>query len=725
MAKKIKNNVLTSIEISEEVRQNWTKILDVVAKIINVPVALIMKVHERDIEVFTKSDNEENPYERGETAKLDTGLYCETVMDSKRELLVPDALKDPKWDHNPDIELGMISYLGFPLLWPTGQIFGTICVLDDKENAYSDIYRELLGKFRDAVQMHLAIMCNQELLQQEVSERKLIEKELLKSEEKFRDLYENAPNAYFSVGNDSIIRSCNRRAEELIGYTKKELIGRPVFELYADTPDGKAKAGGVFKKFTAGEAINDVELQMQRSDNTNVWISLSVNTILDKDGKIFESRSIVVDITDRKRAEEKEEHLTNVLKAIRNVNQLITKEKNPDRLIKGACENLIETRSYHSAWIALLDENQKLSMYAEAGLGDSFLPMVKQFKLGELTDCAKRTIVQSAVVVNEDPSSSCLDCPLSANYSGKGAFSVKLENEGKVYGIASVSVPRNLVTDAEEQDLFKEVADDIAFALHTIGIEEERNQAEEKLKEYSERLEEMIEELKDAQEELVRKEKLAVLGQLSGGVGHELRNPLGVINNAVYYLKTILTDADETTKEYLDMISSEVQNSEKIVSDLLDFSRIKPSEREETEISEMIDGVRKRHAPPENVKITVDITEDLPPVYVDPRQIGQVLDNLITNAYQAMPEGGELNIESKKVKNKVHILFKDTGSGISKENMKKLFEPLFTTKARGIGMGLSVSKNLAESNSGRIEIESEEGKGSTFTIILPTRGGKS
>lgn len=136
------------------------------------------------------------------------------------------------------------------------------------------------------------------------------------SEEKFRDLYENAPGAYFSVGTDSIIRSCNRRAEELIGYTKEEMIGRSMFELYADTPEGKAKAEKVFKKFMAGEAANDVELKIKRSDNTDVWVSLSENTIVDKDGKIVESRSMIVDITDRKRVEEERVRLIGEMKEI-------------------------------------------------------------------------------------------------------------------------------------------------------------------------------------------------------------------------------------------------------------------------------------------------------------------------------------------------------------------------------------------------------------------------
>ena len=273
----------------------------------------------------------------------------------------------------------------------------------------------------------------------------------------------------------------------------------------------------------------------------------------------------------------------------------------------------------------------------------------------------------------------------------------------------------------------------IAFGVYAQFSITERKRAEEALKEHSERLEEMVEqrtkELRDAQEELIRKERLAVLGELAGGVGHELRNPLGVISNAIYYLQTTLPDADETTKEYLEMISSEVRHGEKIVSDLLDLSRTKPAEREEIAVSDLVAQVLEKQPPPQKVKVTTKTASDLPPLFVDPRQVGQVLVNLVTNAYQAMPEGGRLTISAQGEKGQVYLSISDTGCGISKEKMKRVFEPLFTTKARGIGLGLAVSKNLMEVNGGSIEAESpsaplrtgEEGKGSTFTMILPTK----
>ncbi len=264
---------------------------------------------------------------------------------------------------------------------------------------------------------------------------------------------------------------------------------------------------------------------------------------------------------------------------------------------------------------------------------------------------------------------------------------------------------------------------------------------EKALKQYSEHLEEMVEErtreLRAVQERLVRREKLAVLGQLAGGVAHELRNPLGVISNAIYFLQMTLSDASETTREYLDIVSSEVRGAEKIVSDLLNLSRTRAAEKEKIAVSALVSQMLEKRPPPEDVEVTTQIPSDLPPVFVDPRQMGQVLGNLATNAYQAMPEGGRLTIAATVSSDQfpisnlqspipnlqslisIFITITDTGCGIPEENLEKIFEPLFTTRAKGIGLGLAVSRSLVETNGGSIEVQSEEGQGSTFTVRLP------
>lgn len=193
-------------------------------------------------------------------------------------------------------------------------------------------------------------------------------------------------------------------------------------------------------------------------------------------------KSLEIEAIERKRAEERIEHLNAVLLAIRNVSKIITRENDRGPLLKGICDSLVETRGYHNAWIVLLDGSGKFVTAVEAGLGDDFTPMLQRLTRGELTECARKTLRQREIVIVENPYSSCTDCPLARNYSGRGAITKRLEYGGKIYGLLSTSIPGDLVTDGEEQTLFEEVVADIAFALHSIEIEEERRLAEETLK---------------------------------------------------------------------------------------------------------------------------------------------------------------------------------------------------------------------------------------------------
>jgi PAS domain S-box-containing protein len=255
----------------------------------------------------------------------------------------------------------------------------------------------------------------------------------------------------------------------------------------------------------------------------------------------------------------------------------------------------------------------------------------------------------------------------------------------------------------------------------------ERKQAEETLQEYSTHLAadvvERTRELQVAQEQLIRQEKLAVLGQLAGGVGHELRNPLGVINNAVYYLKLVQPDANDKVRNYHVMIEQEVHTAQKIITDLLDFARVTTADRQPVSVPKIVQRTLERFPAPASVQVSIIIPADLPEAYTDPLHMEQVLGNLVVNACQAMPDGGKLTISATHHKKLLAIAVKDTGTGITPENMQKLFEPLFTTKITGIGLGLAVSKKLAEANGGRIDVRSKAGKGSTFTLYLPVKEG--
>ncbi|MDF1514218.1 MAG: ATP-binding protein [Anaerolineae bacterium] len=253
-----------------------------------------------------------------------------------------------------------------------------------------------------------------------------------------------------------------------------------------------------------------------------------------------------------------------------------------------------------------------------------------------------------------------------------------------------------------------------------------QKEAEELQKVYAEDLEKKVEvrttELREVQEQMLRREKLAALGQLAGSVSHELRNPLGVVKNAVYLLNMVLENPGAEIRKVLETLNEEVETMEKIVSDLLEFARTRSSTRHILNVNAVLKETLSRIQllDPSFIEVVLQLGENLSDILADPTQLGQVFGNLIQNGFQAMPSGGCLVIRTfMESPEWVGISITDTGVGISEANMAKLFEPLFTTKARGIGLGMVVVKTLVVEHGGMIEVESSEGQGSTFTVKLP------
>jgi len=170
-------NAKASPVITQEIFDKWQKKIDLMAQIIDVPVGLIMKVHSAEIEVFVSSHTDGNPYQKGDREELNIGLYCETVMATKKMLEVPNATIDEDWNRNPDIKLGMINYMGLPLLYPNGDLFGTVCILDSKQRKYSKLQMEILDHFKDSLEGDLQLECEEIHLNQVLKELKEIQTE--------------------------------------------------------------------------------------------------------------------------------------------------------------------------------------------------------------------------------------------------------------------------------------------------------------------------------------------------------------------------------------------------------------------------------------------------------------------------------------------------------------------------------------------------------------------
>jgi len=151
-------------EINELVTEKWQRIISLIARLVDVPAGLIMRIDDKNMQVFLKSENPENPYPEGGSDELGNGLYCETVIGTDRELLVANALEDKTWYQNPDVKLGMISYYGLPIKWPDEEKFGTICVLDCKTNPYNETFKELMKEFRLSIEKDLELLMSRETL---------------------------------------------------------------------------------------------------------------------------------------------------------------------------------------------------------------------------------------------------------------------------------------------------------------------------------------------------------------------------------------------------------------------------------------------------------------------------------------------------------------------------------------------------------------------------------
>ena len=228
-----------------------------------------------------------------------------------------------------------------------------------------------------------------------------------------------------------------------------------------------------------------------------------------------------------------------------------------------------------------------------------------------------------------------------------------------------------------------------------------------------------ITERKQMEQRLLRAERLAAIGELAAMVGHDLRNPLAGMGGAAYYLRTKLGPTiGSREKEMLEVIEQSIERSDKIVSDLLEYSGELRLESTVTDAKSITRETLTQIKVPTVIRV-VDSTENEPKISVDTEKMRRVFLNLIQNAFEAMPQGGTLTIASAKRNGNVQITFDDTGVGMTRELLERVWSPLFTTKAKGMGLGLPIAKRFVEGHRGSISVESQAGKGSTFTVTLP------
>ena len=293
------------MKVPSEIVGKWQEIVDLLAEIMHVPSALVMKVEPPNITVFLSSESKGNPYEQDEVSSLNTGLYCETVMKTRQPLLVPDALLEEEWKSNPDIKLGMISYLGFPIAWPDGHIFGTICVLDNKRNEYSEPYRKLLLQFREVLQADLRWLTELggELATQK-AHLKRAEAKLCQDEEELRRMTDAIPQTIIVLNPDGTVIYANRVALDYTGLSLDE-VRADDFRARVFHPDDVQRLREERHKALSSSVPFENEQRALGKDGKFRWFLIRYNPLLDETGNLIRWYATGTDIDDRKRNEDR------------------------------------------------------------------------------------------------------------------------------------------------------------------------------------------------------------------------------------------------------------------------------------------------------------------------------------------------------------------------------------------------------------------------------------
>ncbi|MBI2831934.1 MAG: PAS domain S-box protein, partial [Chloroflexi bacterium] len=224
---------------------------------------------------------------------------------------------------------------------------------------------------------------------------------------------------------------------------------------------------------------------------------------------------------------------------------------------------------------------------------------------------------------------------------------------------------------------------------------------------------------KEMQDKLVAYERLAAIGELSGGIAHELRNPLATLDSSIFLLKKILPDTDERVKTHLERMKASVKSCVNIIDSLLNLTQMREPNRQMHDLRKVVAALLSSRDVPRGVNVVQEFPAQSVMIKVDRYQLDIALGNIVTNALQALDGTGELRAVMRTDDGTAELAFIDDGPGIARENLNKMFQPLFTTKAKGIGLGLVITRMIVEKHGGTIQVKSEPGQGATFIVKLP------
>lgn len=503
----------------------------------------------------------------------------------------------------------------------------------------------------------------------DITESKRAEIALRASEERARTIVEHSPIGIATFGRNKLFLTANKTYCKILGYSEEEIKKM------------------TFKDLIFQENLEDYSRKMRALESGKLEVFSHEKRYRRKDGKVIECRAHV--------------------SAVKNG------RKKPSLFIV-EMEDISEQKIWEQE---LVQEKSKLESVTQS-IGAGLVTVNRDYRIEFANKFIKEqsgeiagTLCYKSLNSLDQP---CPNCGVKRVFGKEVAFDShehsSVDAKGRPCYIEVITTP---IKDANEN---------VVSAVEALIDITEKKWLQQELSEYSQGLEKLVEkrtqQLKDKEDQLVKTERLAAIGELAGMVGHDLRNPLSGVKNAAYYLKKNNATLDRTSMEMIDVIDDCVEYSNKIINDLLDYSRDVYLELEECSPKELVYETLAVLSVPTSITVVNKLPTE-PLIVVDRSKIERVFENLIKNAVDAMPKGGNITIDSCLVGDSMHFHFADTGAGIPDDVLPKIFLPLFTTKAKGMGFGLAICKRMVEAHNGTITVQTSKEKGTIFTVELP------
>jgi len=521
----------------------------------------------------------------------------------------------------------------------------------------------------------------------DITERKQAELALKESEDRYRTLFENSRDAIVIVTLGGRVIDVNQSFSDLVGFSEQEIMTRNAGDLWAD-PSKRLRWRNIVER---EGFVSDYEWRCVRKDG-EIRDCLVTSTLREVEDGDNQCQTICRDITEQKRAEEalRESH--------KEYRRLYEESKRREELYRSLLDS-----SPDAVVVYDMDGNAQY-------VNDSFTRI-----FGWTLEEVKNKRVPFVPESQREPSMKLIGRVVGEGLACSGFETRRHTSDGRTLDI-SLSASR-----------YHDHEDTPAGMLVILSDITARKQAEAELGEHRNHLEKLVDErtrqLKAAQEELVGKERLAVLGQLTATVSHEIRNPLGTIRTSVFSIRDGI-ERNEMARVERALILAErnILRCDGIIEELLDFSRVKDLSPTPTDIDGWITEILSEMHIPKEIPCIPDLNSGIE-LSVDRERLRRAIVNVINNAVQAAQDEksrrNDISVRTNVVGNRLEIRVTDAGPGIPEDVLDKIFEPLFSTKGFGVGLGLPIVKNIMDLHGGDVEIRTEFGKGSTVTLWLP------